>query len=69
MNRSEIVNGSSGPEIGALVRGDEIQDPNPADEDDGGADRPSRPVPTGNVPIRLPGYRELDTRVQLREEG
>jgi hypothetical protein len=67
MSRFEIVDGSFGPEIGVVGREDDIEDPDPTDEDD--TNRPSRPVSTGNFPIRLPGYRELDTRVQRREEG
>ncbi len=66
MSRFEIFDGSSGPEIRGFGREDEIEDPEPLDEED---DRPSRPVSTPDFPIRLPGYRELDTRVQRREEG
>ena len=61
MSRFEI------PEIGVLGREDEIEDPDPTDEDD--ADRPSRPVSPTDFPIRLPGYRELDMRFHRREEG
>ncbi|HEY7112719.1 MAG TPA: hypothetical protein VIA45_07275 [Thermoanaerobaculia bacterium] len=73
MNRFEIGNGSFGPEIGKLGRADEIEDSDPRDEDgseeeeDGG--RPPHPVTSRDIPIRLPGYRELDTRVLRRKEG
>ncbi len=69
MSRFEIGDGCAGAEIRVVGREDEIEDPDPTDEDD--TDRPSRPVSTRNSPIRLPGYREreLDTRVQRREEG
>jgi hypothetical protein len=67
MSRFEIADGSSGPEIRVVGREDEIEDPDSTEEGD--TDRPSRPVSTGDFPVRLPGYRELDTRVQRREEG
>jgi len=67
MSDFEIADRSSGPEIRVVGREEEIEEPDPTEEDD--TDRPSHPVSTGDFPIRLPGYRELDTRVQRREEG
>jgi hypothetical protein len=65
MSRFEITDGPFGPEIGLLRLEDEIGDSDDHETEE--EDRPTRAPSPRDFPIRLPGYRELETRF-LREE-
>jgi len=69
MNRFEMGERTVGPEIEGLDRRSDVEDFDPRDDEREDGDRPPRPGTPRDFPIRLPGYRELDTRVFRREEG
>lgn len=62
MNRFEVGLGEGGELDGVDLR-------NEGHDAEKNEDRPSRPVAPRDFPVRLPGYRELDTRIDRRREG
>ena len=62
MNRFEVGFGEGGDLDGVDLR-------NAGYDGEENGDRPPRPVAPRDFPIRLPGYRELDTRFYRRKEG